>query len=461
MESFSSAGPMRAVLAGTAMLAAACFGPDYPTGIPCSEAQTCPPGQVCDPETLICSADPVLAPPDAAPDAATGTDGMADPCAAAPCGPGTCTAAGDGYTCACEPGYEIAPGGETCVDTDECAAAPCGRGTCENRPGDYTCACEPGFAPVDGADGPTCADIDECAVSPDPCAPGGVCVNGEDQYACACNAGFVFDGQGCAPVLVGPGTPDAPRQWGDGTTAASCQEYRFPVAPYRYQGATGDGFYRIAPRDVPVTVFCDMTTDGGGWTAIDPAAAAALGGVATAVRAEGQTNTCAVQGGLLVAFYRAPGTGTRTLVCEYDVDLGFAFDTIRLSGETEPFTLISEAQGAHTTDIRDHLALDWGQGVSVGGVGDVLIGSASDPGPRLSLAVAVGALTAIREFAAGAAMAWPRDEVASTTAGTVLRVQLSESGSQDEGYRWTGGRIHVRNQDALPAPPAEARSTRP
>jgi hypothetical protein len=449
------------MLVGIATLGAACFGPDYPAGIPCSEAQTCPPGQICDPATLICSATGQPGPaPDGsagpAVDAGTGPapDGMPDPCAGAPCGPGACTAVGPGHVCTCDPGYESSAGGETCVDTNECASEPCGRGACENRPGDYTCACDPGFAPVDDGNGPTCADIDECAVTPDPCAPGGVCVNGEDQYTCDCGAGFVFDGLGCVPVLVGPGTPDAPRQWGDGTTSASCQAYRFPDAPYRYEGAIGDGFYRIAPPGGgPVGVFCDMTTGGGGWTAIDPAAAAALGGVARAVRAEGTINTCQVQGGLFEAFYR-DGSGTRLLVCQYDIELGFAFDTIRLSGNADRIEITSAADTGSVTDLTNLLARPWGENVE-DSRGDVVLGSTTHPGPVLGL----GAVLGTQSFGPGVIMPWFRDEVASTTSGTVLRVQFSERGSEEEGYRWTAGRIYVRHQDSLPAPPAERRSS--
>jgi hypothetical protein len=39
---------MRASILGMACLLAACFEPDYPTGISCSSAGTCPPGQACD-----------------------------------------------------------------------------------------------------------------------------------------------------------------------------------------------------------------------------------------------------------------------------------------------------------------------------------------------------------------------------------------------------------------------------
>ncbi|MBU9200070.1 putative Ig domain-containing protein [Burkholderia multivorans] len=56
------------------------------------------------------------------------------------------------------------------------------------------------------------------------------------------------------------------RAWSDGTYAKSCQAYLSPSAPYVYSGATGDGVYRINPAGNPIDVYCNQTTNGGGWT---------------------------------------------------------------------------------------------------------------------------------------------------------------------------------------------------
>lgn len=62
------------------------------------------------------------------------------------------------------------------------------------------------------------------------------------------------------------------RAWADGTYAPSADAYRHPKnCPYEYRGATGSGIYRIDPdgRSGPIEpfdVYCDMETEGGGWS---------------------------------------------------------------------------------------------------------------------------------------------------------------------------------------------------
>jgi hypothetical protein len=63
-------------------------------------------------------------------------------------------------------------------------------------------------------------------------------------------------------VVIGP---DGARRFSDGALEVSCKRYRRHAD---YRGEIGDGLYRIRTGAGDVNVYCDMHTDGGGWTMV-------------------------------------------------------------------------------------------------------------------------------------------------------------------------------------------------
>ncbi|XP_070622798.1 endosialin [Erythrolamprus reginae] len=115
---------------------------------------------------------------------------------------------GGDYRCLCPAGYELAPDGHACEDSDECVDAPCEH-QCENTEGSFLCRCHLGFSPAEDEPG-RCVDTDECQI-PGVCQQ--MCVNYVGGFECYCTEGFDLeaDGISCSPVDGSVDGLDSPR----------------------------------------------------------------------------------------------------------------------------------------------------------------------------------------------------------------------------------------------------------
>ncbi|XP_048457319.1 latent-transforming growth factor beta-binding protein 1 [Rhincodon typus] len=123
-----------------------------------------------------------------------------DECSVDPriCGPGQCINLPEGYTCNCNPGYQLNAVKTACIDVDECAQdqRPCSHGHCKNTVGSFRCLCHHGFTSDGGTE---CSDIDEC-LRPNICGDGH-CINVVGSYRCQfCDAGYKMNRGQCEDI---------------------------------------------------------------------------------------------------------------------------------------------------------------------------------------------------------------------------------------------------------------------
>ncbi len=157
-----------------------------------------------------------------------------------------CTNTAGSFTCGdCPEGYT--GGAESgCLDIDECATDNGGCDaltTCTNTSGSRTCGDCPAGYTGDGATG--CVDIDECATAADNCDENAACTNTAGGFTCECDPGYSGDGETC-------------------TALEDCLQI------LRANPAATDGEYTIVPAGAtePMTVYCSMSMNDGGWTQV-------------------------------------------------------------------------------------------------------------------------------------------------------------------------------------------------
>ncbi|MEF2176121.1 MAG: fibrinogen-like YCDxxxxGGGW domain-containing protein [Candidatus Absconditabacteria bacterium] len=96
------------------------------------------------------------------------------------------------------------------------------------------------------------------------CNNGTINTDGNEIQELVCNNGYINISGECKIGLVGDNTSG--RSWSDGTYATSCKNYLTPESGKYYAGATGNGAYNIQVKVGDIRkVYCDMTSDGGGW----------------------------------------------------------------------------------------------------------------------------------------------------------------------------------------------------
>ena len=213
-----------------------------------------------------------------------------------------------------------------------------------------------------------------------------------------------------------------------------------------------DGLYDIDPDgDGPLglmEVFCDMTTEGGGWTGLDISAASAVLGGTMEIIIQGTNDGIDEMG----RPWTQDESGGHS--AHYTFDIPFGYTEFFL----HDYTAKAYAKPGYTTDLskpNQFIMSAWDQAYAGGGWGDIGFGSPDDAGPATSfskefvdsygcdgcddLSGYVSCNSCEYHFPANATV------FAVQQLATTFRIAWGENGGEHEGwYPWWSGLIFVR-----------------